>query len=474
MLRARLPVLAALAAALLVLAASAVRAQSDPAVVITAPAPNADVGGVVEITGTIAPPGLVAYFFEVAPFLSDPATTTWTPVTLPASAPVTDGVLATWDTTILDAGVYALRARLYTAEGERFSDLVRPIRVVAGPPPAPTAPPEPTRVPRPTTVNELPVPVGGQLDNFDEEAAVLMREAGMTWIKWQIPYIIGDTSLFTVARDRINWSHERGFFVFLSLKGSKDELAAVGEDEYFPLYAEFAGQIAALGPDAIQIWNEMNLDREWPQGTIDPRSYTELLRQSYTAIKAVDPVVQVITGAPAPTGAEGAFGLDRVWNDDRYYLGMSNAGAAQYSDCIGIHYNEGILPPSAQGGDPRGEYPTYYFQQMIQRAAFPFRGQDTPFCFSELGYLSPDGYGTLPAGFAWGQNTSVAEQAAWLAQAVEIAGNTANPRIGLIIVFNVNYTRFVDGDPQGGFAIIRPDRSCPACETLAALRQPQQ
>ena len=40
----------------------------------------------------------------------------------------------------------------------------------------------------------------------------------------------------------------------------------------------------------------------------------------------------------------------------------------------------------------------------------------------------------------------------------------------LIIVFNVNFTQFVDNDPQGGYAIIRPDGSCPACQALGALR----
>ena len=133
----------------------------------------------------------------------------------------------------------------------------------------------------------------------------------------------------------------------------------------------------------------------------------------------------MITGAPSPTGAEGAFGLDRVWNDDRYYLGMANAGAAQYADCLGIHYNEGVISPRQHSGDPRGDYPTYYFPSMMQRA-LPFQQSSMPLCFSELGYLSPDGYGSLPAGFAWGANTTVQDQAEWLAQAVQIAAQTGN------------------------------------------------
>ena len=78
-----------------------------------------------------------------------------------------------------------------------------------------------------------------------------------------------------------------------------------------------------------------------------------MLRQAHGAIKAVDPTIMVISGAPAPTGAEGAFGLDSVWNNDRYYQGMANAGVDEFADCIGVHYNEGIIPPGNTGGDPR-------------------------------------------------------------------------------------------------------------------------
>jgi hypothetical protein len=92
---------------------------------------------------------------------------------------------------------------------------------------------------------------------------------------------------------------------------------------------------------------------------------------------------------------------------------------------------------------------------------------DLPLCFTELGYLSPEGYGQLPSSFAWAANTSVAEQAEWLRDAITIAGD--NGQIGLIIVWNINYTRF-DDDPQGGYAIIRPDGTCPACQTIASLR----
>ncbi len=459
----------------------------DENIQITFPPPVYSLQGTVTITGTVNPPDLQNYFFEMADFNADPNTVSWTPVSLPSRTPVVDGTLGILNTGIVPDGIYTLRLRVQHQSGETSFATVSPIRIgnalvhPEGEPAAPlnTAPQQqptaeqapppaatPEIVPRPNVVNDLPIPVGGQLESFDETAATLMRNAGMTWIKWQIPFTIGDNSLVDVARDRINWSHQQGFYAFLSIKGNKDELDQQGSD-YYPQYADFVGRVAALQPDAIQVWNEENLDREWPQGKIDPRSYVEMLRQAYGAIKAVDPSITVVTGAPAPTGAEGAFGLDRVWNDDRYYLGMANADAANYADCLGIHYNEGVISPRLQSGDPRGDYPTYYFPLMMQRALNPFNSS-LPLCFSELGYLSPDGYGVLPSGFAWGANTTVQDQAEWLADAVQIAATTGN--VQLLIVFNVNLTQFVEGDPQGGYAIIRPDGSCPACDALATLR----
>jgi hypothetical protein len=297
--------------------------------------------------------------------------------------------------------------------------------------------------------------------------AELMAETGMTWMKFQIRWTRGDFSLLTVARDRINFAHENGFRILLSIPGVASELAAGGE-QYLAEYAQFVGEVARLGPEAIQIWNEQNIDREWPAGQISGANYVDLLRPAYISIKAVDESVMVITGAPAPTGFFGGCGAGGC-DDDVYYSQMAQAGAAEFADCIGVHYNEGILPPTAQGGDPRGEYPTRYLPLMIQRAGFPFRSSDIGLCFSEIGYLSGDGYGQLPAPFAWAANTSVQDQAEWLRDAITVAAQS-DYRVELMIVFNINFDRFVEDDPQGGFAIIRPDGSCPACETIASLR----
>src|SRR5262249_36749675 len=178
--------------------------------------------------------------------------------------------------------------------------------------------------------------------------------AGMTWVKRQVRWGPGAQA----DAGEINDAHNKGFKILLSVLGSPDSIS--GGANYGD-YARFVGQLAADGADAIEVWNEMNLDREWPAGQIDPGAYTQLLRQAYTAIKAANGGTMVISGALSPTGAEGAFGLDHVWNDDHYLAGLAAAGAANYADCIGVHYNEGIVPPTQDSGDPRSEYYTRYY-----------------------------------------------------------------------------------------------------------------
>jgi hypothetical protein len=131
-----------------------------------------------------------------------------------------------------------------------------------------------------------------------------------------------------------------------------------------------------------------------------------------------------------------------------------------------LHYNEGIVSPSTQSGDSRGEYPTYYFNSMLSRGYSPFGGK--PVCWTELGFLSPEGYSDpLPGNFAWGANTSVSEQAAWLAEAASRSAQSG--RVRLMIVWNVDFPFFTATDPVGGYAIIRPGGACPACSALATV-----
>jgi LysM repeat protein len=327
---------------------------------------------------------------------------------------------------------------------------------IAGAPPPGTAPPPPPPPSAPITGG---FELGGHVDSFRHPDQ--MRGAGMTWVKRQIVWHRGQGP--EIAQGAIDQARSNGFKILLGVVGDTGQLGA-NRTQYIQEYANFLAALARLNPDGIEVWNEPNIDRQWPTGQISGAAYTEMLRAAYTAIKNANPNVLVISGAPAPTGAESAF-PGRVVNDDRFIQQMAASGAANYMDCVGLHYNEGILPPTARSGDPRGNsgFYTRYYPTMVSLYSGVFPNK--PLCFTELGYLTPEGLGPLPPAFAWAANVTAQQQAEWLGQAVTLSRNSG--RVRLLIVWNVDFTRY-DNDPMAGYAIIRPDGTCRACVIMRA------
>lgn len=319
----------------------------------------------------------------------------------------------------------------------------------AAPPPS-SGPPPPVSAP-PVAVGGFEL--GGQTHSFANPA--LMASAGMTWVKFQHKW--GSGSNPNELAGRINNAHGAGFKVLLSIPGANTYPESINFEEY----VQFLAGVAALGPDAIEVWNEMNIDFEWPAGQIDPNSYVNnMLAPAYNAIKAANPNVMVISGAPAPTGFDNNT---NAWADNRYMAGMLAAGAGRYADCIGAHYNAGASSPSSNSGHPTG---SAHYSWYLLPTLNVYAQLGKPVCFTELGYLSGDDYGGVPERFAWAAQTSVDEHAAWLAEAVSVAANTGKVR--MVIVFNVDFTHWGD-DPQAGYAMIRANGGCPACDTLARV-----
>ncbi len=315
----------------------------------------------------------------------------------------------------------------------------------------------------PVAESHLPLPVGGRLADLDPAALELMQTAGMTWTAFALPYQRGRVgALVEQAQALIDGAHQAGFQILLIVSGSPEQIAG---DDGFAAYADLMGRIAALGADALQVWDAPNLAANWT-GAIDPAQYVDLLRQSYSAIKATHADTQVISAAPAPTSGQNAFGSDQIWNDDVFYEGMAQAGATESADCIGVDYYEGAVAPTATSGDPRDNGTTRYFVPMLQRAAAPFRESGLPLCVTEFGYFSAEG-GTPPDGFAWASATTSEQQAQWLASGIETAARLSSVRVEMIVLY-----RMTDGDNpvEDGYALIRPDGKCLACNTLELLR----
>ena len=287
-----------------------------------------------------------------------------------------------------------------------------------------------------------------------------MQNARMTWVKRQVKWHGEPASNF---QHMIDSARANGFKVLLSVIGDKNAIAG-NPAGYYQSFANFVADLARRGANAIEVWNEMNIDREWPSGQISGHNYTQMLAAAYHAIKSANSGTMVISGAPAPTGffqGCGSGGGD----DDCFLRQMRDAGAANYMDCVGVHYNAGIVPPDATSGAPVGSsgHYSWYLPRMMQlyRSFFPSK----PLCFTELGYLTGEGIGELPSGFAWASGITLAQQASWLAGAVHRLRGSGYVR--MFIVWNVDAT-YWGSDPQAGYAIVRPGGGCPACDSLRA------
>ena len=392
-------------------------------------------------------------------------------------------------TLVAPEGNYAINAAVINGEGESMSQragAALPLfAATATPTPTPTPTPVPTPTPPPAPVFVAPVAdesavsvpggnfaavvppagsinieIGGHVTGAGSQRAIgAMRAAGMTWMKiqarfdWRSPPDMGH---------EIRIAHDNGFKVLVGTVGRPNELEQGGQS-FVESYTDWLARIAGQGADAIEVWNEPNLDREWPRGQISGAAYARMLAQAWQKIKAVNTGTLVISAAPAPTGISDR--PDQVMPDNSWLREMVDGGGLNHLDCVGAHYNEGIVPPSQTRGDPRGDnYYTRYFYGMLNGYISITR---RPICFTEIGYLTAEGFPALSDYFGWADNVTVRQQAAWLAEAAALASQSGQVR--LFIVWNVDFTQY-GADPQAGYAIVRPDGSCPACDALARAR----
>jgi hypothetical protein len=308
---------------------------------------------------------------------------------------------------------------------------------------------------------ELGGQVNGSISHVTE-----MQTAGMTWVKFQHKWSAGESP--SVTSGNINEAHSKGFKVLMSIPGPEGPNAID-----FASYAAFVGGVAAQGADAIEVWNEMNLDREWPAGDLSGTSYVvNMLAPAAAAIRAGNPNTMIISGAPSPSGAFGGCGAvqlpgggARAGCDDWFYIKqMADSGASNYADCIGVHFNAGATSPAVATGHPNDDgshHYSWYYQPMVNLYYGTF---GKPLCFTELGYASTEGVGGGSAAFPWADKITVANQAQWLSEAAILGSQSGKVR--LMIIWNVDFSGGEGGDPQAAYAIIRPGNTCPACDAL--------
>ncbi len=121
-----------------------------------------------------------------------------------------------------------------------------------------------------------------------------------------------------------------------------------GPPDNYQDYADFISVFAnrykpgsSIGTvDAIEVWNEVNLNREWGNQPINPQQaadYVRLLTLAYRAAHAANPNIIVITAGLSPTGVQTADAED----DAKYLQWLFDAGlkgGVNY-DVLGAHGN---------------------------------------------------------------------------------------------------------------------------------------
>lgn len=156
-----------------------------------------------------------------------------------------------------------------------------------------------------------------------------------------------------------------------------DDEAFVPFAEYVAVFAErYAGVV-----DDIIIWNEPNLAFEWGYRQTTPADYVKMLREVYPRAHAVNPNVNILAGALAPTiEPEGSpHGL----NDILYLRGIYEAGGADYFDSLAVHTYGFKSPPETS---PAFDTLNFRRVELLRDVMVEYGDENTPVYITESGW----------------------------------------------------------------------------------------
>jgi len=318
------------------------------------------------------------------------------------------------------------------------------------PPPTPTLAPTtavtPANVTLPPPVTPGPSPTPGPILRADlmgvqihpfltneqwDKMLGLAHQLGVGWIKIQVLWSDlepsqpsgssdGYSDMFRTLILDLQRAHKANLHTLLSITGAPDwarPANARGKENGPPenpqdlanFVAHLIHETKPVNIDAIEIWNEPNLIREWHGKTISGTLYMTYFNAVYPVIlneeKAqVDQFepnhrIIILTAAPAPTSTvgDGSTLDDRVWVQQLY-----DGGLGKYGDdvAVGIHPYSWANPPeslccqAAPGITGWYEHPVFYFRNNIDDYhSILLKNGDSnrKLWVTEFGYASYDG-----------------------------------------------------------------------------------
>jgi hypothetical protein len=191
----------------------------------------------------------------------------------------------------------------------------------------------------------------------------MVREMGASWVVEYFPWEYSEPEEGSFdwrhADLVVNHARRQGLTVIARIgfvprwARPRDSVTSYLDEARYPSLARFVVAFVQHFAGRVRhiiIWNEPNLNFEWGYRGVDPAGYARMLQAVYPRVKEVEPSVQILAGALAPTLAPP--GSVDAMNDLDYLQSMYDAGAREYFDALAVHAY-GWTSPADEPPSPR-------------------------------------------------------------------------------------------------------------------------
>lgn len=251
---------------------------------------------------------------------------------------------------------------------------------------------------------------------------------------------------------------------------ARKDNAQNGPPDNYQDYADFVSafmtrysSVSTIGRvAAVEVWNEVNLDREWGGASIDKQQaadYVRLLSAAYTAAKTADPGVTVITAGLSPTGVTDGHSADDV----QYLQWLFDAGMSGHYDVLGAHGNTQAPEVDVTPGTLKDfPHPSFYFRRIEQLRDVMVKNGDSSkrIWLLEFGWTSD----SLHPNYAWFA-VSEDKKAANIVKALQYARQNWQPWIGVMTLWTLPDPSWTTDREEYWWAITNADGSPRAAYT---------
>lgn len=345
--------------------------------------------------------------------------------------------------------------------------------------------------------SEMGIQLDVNLDDSDWDYAMSrIEQLGVQWVKVQIPWRDlqptgpqeRDNAYFRRVEQHLEDANHRGFSVLVSVVKAPAWARPTNQSEDGPpdnpqdlanfitiMFEEInAGDRPedearfGLYIDALEVWNEPNLMREW-QGALpfNGAGYMRLFDAAYNAVRAKSPDVPVITAGLAPVGEVPGARDDRAFLREMYAAGL---GSGNYQNVyVGVHpYGWGNAPDATCCDPVEGrDYDNnrvFFFHDTIEdyRQIMVNNGDSNRRMWvTEFGWATWDGFpGGAPEPWMtyldrWGQG-------GYTIRAFQIGQE--REYIGPMVLWNLNFAvlsgMIENRDERAAYSILVPGTAC--------------